>query len=653
MTAMIAQALNREEIFGIPQQTIGFGLVGLITLLLLVLPKGRGIKVLTSLRLTVWTLGISVLLVFLGSVAQVNEVLWNAQARWFKSWFIFPQANDPKWWILPVFPGGHLLGTVLLINLLAAHWKRFSWNFQKVGIQLTHLGIIMLLVGQFLTDEMANESMLSFSEGETKQYTEHHRHSELIFATDTGEKQEQVVAVPEAVVADKGQIQNPALPFTVRVLEYAVNGDVLERSKVVETYNQLKGALEIVEGKYSNGDLVELAKEAQSSEGRADVWRAALRNAGEKDFVDVVAGAGRIAADPARMEKFRADLKQRFRAQMLEANIRRGDENAYAAEALRDGRELTEASVPAATTDGIGSRAFAVPRPERKDEKMRNMPFAVVELLADGKSLGKHLVSPTLRRQEVEAGGKKWTFGMRVERFYLPFTMKLIRANHDVYQGTDIPKDYRSRVLLVNSATNERRETEIYMNQPLRYGGLTFYQSQMGEDQRNRAVKTSGLQVVENPSWLTPYAGCLVVGLGMLWQFLWHLSKFFSKRIGLPAPEVAQAHPILPLAAAVFVLPDLWVFFEGWKDGNGMAMIAVACTLVLRLVIAWQLARGRYLGFAVVFLSVTTMLLVPFAIKYHEMVGSMLWPLVVAQTAVIAAVVFAITNRRTPATAVA
>ena len=43
------------------------------------------------------------------------------------------------------------------------------------------------------------------------------------------------------------------------------------------------------------------------------------------------------------------------------------------------------------------------------------------------------------------------------------------------------------------------------------------------------------------------------------------------------------------------------------------------------------------------------MLLVPFAIKYHEMVGGMLWPLVIAQTAVIAAVVMAITNRRTPA----
>lgn len=652
MTAMFANYFTREEIFGVPQWIIGSGLVALLTIILLLMPSGRGIKVLTSLRVTVWTLFISVLLVFFGSLAQVGEGLWDAQARWFKSWFVFNPPSDPMWFWLPVFPGGHLLGTVLLVNLLAAHFKRFQWSFQKVGIQITHLGIIMLLVGQFLTDELAVESMLSFREGETKQYTEHHRHSELVFTTDVADNQEQVVAVPEALLADEGQFGNPALPFQVKVLKYAENGDVLERAKVLETYERLKGALGIMESKYGSGDLVELAKEAQGSEGRADVWRGALRKVGEKDFADVPGAAGRVAADPARAAELRKNLIATFRSQMLDANIRRGDEDAYVAEALRDGREITEATLPAATPDGAGSRAVAIPRPVRKDDQARNFPFAIVDLLgADGKSIGKYLVAATLRQQNVEAGGKTWALGMRQERYYLPYTMKLVKATHDVYQGTEIPKDYRSRVLLEHPGKKERRETEIYMNQPFRYDGLTYYQSQMGVDQRNQAIKTSGLQVVENPSWLTPYAGCLVVGLGMLWQFLWHLSKFFSKRIGLPAPEIAQPHPILPIAAALFVLPDLWVFFQGWRDGNGMTMVAVGCTLFLRIVIAWQLARGRYLGFAVVFLAVTTMLLVPFAIKYHEMVGDMLWPLVIAQTAVIAAVVFAIINRPTPAIA--
>src|SRR5688572_4202172 len=107
MTLMLAQLLTRENIAGIPQWKVGAGLVALVTVILLLIPQGRGIKVLTSLRVTVWTLGISVALVLMGSLAQVNEGLWNAQARWFKSWFIFNPSTDPVWFWLPVFPGGH------------------------------------------------------------------------------------------------------------------------------------------------------------------------------------------------------------------------------------------------------------------------------------------------------------------------------------------------------------------------------------------------------------------------------------------------------------------------------------------------------------------------------------------------------------------
>lgn len=652
MTSMIAYALNREEIFGLPQWMVGSGLVALVSLALLTLPDRRGIKILTSLQVTIWTLAISVALVFLGSIAQVPEGLWDAQARWFKSWFVFRQPGD-VWWVPPIFPGGHLLGTILLVNLLAAHTQRFSRTFQKVGIQITHIGIIMLLVGQFFTDELAVESMLSFREGETKQYSEHHRDHELAITTDAGDGNEQVVAIPQALVADKSDIQNPALPFVVRVHQYEMNGDVLDRSEVLKTRDQLKGALEMMAAKYGSGDVVELAKEAQPVEGRAEVFRQALRKAGESDVSDIVAAAGRVAGDAGRLATLRADLQARFRDQMLDANIRRGEEGGFIAEALKSGRDLSDGAIMPASTDGTGARAVAVPRPESHDDNIRNVPYAVVEVLESGKSLGRYLVSAMLRGQEVKAGGKTWTLSMRPERYYLPFTMKLVKATHDVYPGTDIPKDYRSRVRLNNPGKHEDREVEIYMNQPLRYEGLTFYQSQMGQDQRNEKIKTSGLQVVSNPSWLTPYAACLVVGLGMLWQFLWHLSKFFSKRMGIPAPEVASPHPILPIAALVFVVPDLWVLFHGIQAGSGMAIVAACCTLFLRVLIAWQLARGRYLGFALVFVAVTTVLILPFAAKYRDTVGPMLWPLVVAQTLVVAAVVTAILQRPQPAETIA
>jgi len=41
---------------------------------------------------------------------------------------------------------------------------------------------------------------------------------------------------------------------------------------------------------------------------------------------------------------------------------------------------------------------------------------------------------------------------------------------------------------------------------------------------------SSVLQVVRNPSWLTPYIGCAMVGAGLIVQFMFHLVGFVSKQ---------------------------------------------------------------------------------------------------------------------------
>ena len=147
--------------------------------------------------------------------------------------------------------------------------------------------------------------------------------------------------------------------------------------------------------------------------------------------------------------------------------------------------------------------------------------------------MAQKIASQLLVPQTIEAAGKKFIFTLRPTRIYHPFSLTLLKATHTVYAGTDIPKDFRSRVRLQNPKTGENREVEISMNHPLRYAGLTFYQYQMSAGEMvERAGQTpsSVLQVVRNPSWLTPYIGCILVGLGLTVQFLFHLVGFVSKR---------------------------------------------------------------------------------------------------------------------------
>src|ERR1700727_2503748 len=135
------------------------------------MPAKKIINIFISLRLTVILLAFAILLVFIGTLAQVDEGLYNAQARYFRQWIIF--GLDLFGRKIPLLlPGGYLIGTLLLLNLLAAHIYRFQLSVKKIGIQLTHAGVILLLVGQLVTDMFAHESQLSFAEGQTRSYGE-------------------------------------------------------------------------------------------------------------------------------------------------------------------------------------------------------------------------------------------------------------------------------------------------------------------------------------------------------------------------------------------------------------------------------------------------------------------------------------------------
>ena len=386
-------------------------------------------KLLTSLRLTVVCLAAGILLVFFGTIAQVNEGLYDAQHRWFRSFFVWWSPAGANWKI-PMFPGGYLVGTVLLVNLIAAHINRFQLSWKKLGIHIIHGGIIVLLAGQLATDMFSKEMQMSFAEGESRNYSVDARASELVFMTDgPSPDQDKVVAVPDGLMKVGREIRHPELPVTVRVKEWFVNSDVRQRAPMVDTN-------------------------------------------------------------------------------------------------------------PPSATAGHGPNVTLIPFPETKKMDERNLPAAIVELKGPQGSLGTWLLHAKLREQEVSVGDKIWRMGFRFEREYHPFTVRLEKTTHEIYRGTGspdrpetaIPKNFQSRVRIDNPQRRESREVDIYMNNPLRYEGLTFFQYQMGRDEMEQNRGTSTLQVVRNPGWVTPYAGCVLVGGGMLVQFLSHLVGFIKKR---------------------------------------------------------------------------------------------------------------------------
>lgn len=169
----------------------------------------------------------------------------------------------------------------------------------------------------------------------------------------------------------------------------------------------------------------------------------------------------------------------------------------------------------ALATRGTGKGMVAHGLPLVSADDQSNAPAALVELLAGSQSLGSWLLSSEGTPQAFEVGGRKYELALRLERYALPFSLTLKDFTHDQYPGTDIPKNFSSLVRLVDGPRHQDRDVLIWMNHPLRYRGLTFYQASFGKNDT-----LSVLQVVRNPGWTLPYLACLLVAVGMAWHYL-------------------------------------------------------------------------------------------------------------------------------------
>ena len=194
-------------------------------------------KLFTSLRLTVVLLALGLILVFWGTIAQVNVGLYKAQNEFFRSFFIFwsPAGSGFR---LPIFPGGYLVGGLLLINLFSAHLRYYQPGKRKWGIVLIHLGVVLLLLGQLLTDVLSTESMMHIRNGESKNYSEANMAYELAVVDTTDPANDQVVTIPDRLLAHGGDISRPELPFTLRVKPFFGNSSLTE--KPAEGYTEVK-----------------------------------------------------------------------------------------------------------------------------------------------------------------------------------------------------------------------------------------------------------------------------------------------------------------------------------------------------------------------------------------------------------------------------
>lgn len=559
------------------------------------------IRALASLKLTCVLFILAMFIVFVGSLAQARRDVWQVMAEYFRTYIAWIQVRDlfpPSMFgdqgdkiaeSLGVFgkipfPGGWTIGWIMLANLTAAHALKFRVRAQGLrlaaGIGLVVVGLI-LTAGVVITGNMQT----GVEYGDTVLGPEQIWYLLLSVLGISG-----LAALATAVLAKasskltRGVMLLIAVSLIGVLLYFVLGGEKarLNLSSMRILWQLLKGAAcslvlllgsnllfekrggiallhfgvamlmisELQVGLLAKENMLSLV-EGETSGFIRDIRERELaiitQKTDGKDQVLVIPEERLLKAATAAPEKSdEAAISPPAPGQVISLPslpfgvvVREFQRNSRL-RGLIPGDKLR-------TDDGLGS--FAAPErlePVTGMDDSHDQSAIYIDVVSrdGGKVLQKMLVAQNVSElrgaplaEKATVDGKDYFFYLRFQRNYKPYEVKLLDVSRTNYVGTATPRDYRSEIEITNPKDGSTDRFTLWMNNPLRYKGETFYQS--GFQALEDGKEASTISVVNNTGWMLPYIACMIVSFGMFAQFGQTLFRFLDKteRIGNKATE--------------------------------------------------------------------------------------------------------------------
>lgn len=460
-------------------------------------PVVRVLEVVGSFRVTVTLFVLGLILVFLGTLAQIDGGIWNVMDKYFRSFFVwiplqllvqFAQifigvSKETRIGGSIPFPGGFAIAVALLINLVAAYSLRIPSYFKRWKSYAIMIPVVaaVCLAGYLVLMQFGQWGFLTAVP--------------LILG---------VTAV--ALAPFRQMIFFPG--NRIGIITLHVGLVVMLVGEFITAYGALEGHMSIAEGETTNAVVHTRYPEIAFVDS----------NAANKDHVTVIPTRFLKPGQTIKHENLPCDvIVEKWIPVSGTRNVKADDVN------------------PA--TAGFGLSTIAVEQREvagASSEQTVDTPSTYVTLKdkSDGKSLGTYLLSTLLKEQQIVIDGKEYDVSLRFKHTYKPYSVRLEEFSHDVYPGTDKPRNFSSLVTLRDEERGDDRQVLIRMNEPLRHRGDTYFQANWDKVTGRGTV----LQVVRNPAWQLPYWSCAIVSLGMLLHFGLNLINFLSRKPGEPSP---------------------------------------------------------------------------------------------------------------------
>lgn len=534
--------------------------------------KAYGARLLSwlgSLKLTVALFALSLVIVLVGTLAQDEMNMLEVKQRYFLSWIaplhlddLFPQAflphDTPIPGVIP-FPGGALIGLMLMINLIAAKSTRFRIHARggklAAGIGLLVAGALIggavIFAGhsseglqgtppmsyqQLWAAVLASLTVLGIGLGVagTRIANPTVKSIAYAFAATVG------IFIAYALATDF-RIGDPGLRIVWQLAKGLGTGVVLMFGCLLvfdrQGGNVLLhiGVALLMLGQFMFGDR-QLEQRLSLVEGQSSNTLVNM-DAVEMTFIERADGTDEVTAIPGSRLKQALRSDKLIRDDALPVDVR--------VLAYYDNSTLKDVTPENLATTGVGLEICAVETSKSggTDSEI-NLASAYVELLdkSSGDPLGTYLISQLIADREmlvpdgkstdiydsITVGDTTYDIGLKFRREVKPYWVHLEDVRQVTYSGTSTPRDYSSFIRIIDTETGEDRKERVWMNNPLRYRGETFYQENYTTLPSGKEM--TGIQVVRNSGWLIPYVACSITALGMLVHFLGTLTRFLKRR---------------------------------------------------------------------------------------------------------------------------
>ena len=170
-----------------------------------------------------------------GTVAQKYMGLYQAQHQFFYSFII---------WLGPIpVPGGFSVLALITANLFAKLVFDSPWKWSNSGIIIAHLGVLLLLLGGFLTAVNSKEGeMVIYEKASSDYFSDYHLRELVVTDSETSE----VIASFSGNQLKEGKIFTvPGLPVQIEIVKACRNCDVFPRKTLPSAplFKELRGRL--------------------------------------------------------------------------------------------------------------------------------------------------------------------------------------------------------------------------------------------------------------------------------------------------------------------------------------------------------------------------------------------------------------------------